>query len=963
MGALKVGDLYVAVTASIGEAVANLGKLVKKVEDTAKKVKEAADPIGKIGAVVAAGIGGAVVAASKSNARLAAEVEHIQEVLYTFAAEVGDLFTPLVRRIGDFLSNLVAHFQRLSPQAKRAAASLAAWTAGVGLGIGFVGKLAATVEGLAKGFGIALQGVKAVLPIIGQLGPVLNGVGPAATKAWQALQAMKNVDVGAGMSKLWTTFKAMTPTMKGVGEGFKGLGKSMVEFVKATPSMLSSVLKMLVSFGGALVPILAIAAALAAITLLAGSIYKSWGDIGLSAMETWQTISEFMGKMMTALGNVAHKLADVFVIAFDAVTESIKAQVKRALDFAAFLVRGASTALEPIANALGMGNAKKAFAAGKKLQGDDLMTGAEKLWEGTEGVRQKLAQAAENVAEVAGEAGAQFGKDVVWAGKKFWDYQTGWLTGDGMKHSAEGVKMFVGDILKSSGAADWEDRLKSFMGLLGGNAEARIRQPGDLNGDLRQKSYDQLQAYENEAVRREADRAAAADEENAAKSLESLANAADQATDELEWNRDRSSEAREELAAAARTEMEAAQEANISIWRDAQRLAEEAKVHVGAAIAALLDGFVARMGEFGQLYSTATQAFKDGGWWAALVAVIGELVMGSDQMAEAIAVLNGVIGMLKDLLGAAATGLDTIMGGVGYLVSVIVEVVQPSMEAMGEAMESIAPIIVLVGMVLKMLAPALDAIGKATAWLLDNVLKGLFQVLRYVAIAILYVIKGLGSAWNGIVSAIQWVFRQLGDISIFGAHPLGFLRGWANSMESAKVDVESLARNIQELEDLTWDAALAKARETAEVLKNRDALEDVNEALSNVPALWKVALRRFDVQDEQNGPTTSTGTQPSPSMPTTPTTPGSEVLPPISRGGDVSFGLGGPLQDLLDRIMGGSNAAGTASAAAMPPVQYNITGYDITDAMAQARQDYEDRQRRASIRLYGTAAAVGPRYA
>ncbi|NNB94324.1 hypothetical protein HI113_10445 [Corallococcus exiguus] len=960
--ALKVGDLYVAVTASIGEAVASLGKLVKQVEATAKKVKEAVDPVGKIGAVVAAGIGGAVLAASKSNARLAAEVEHIQEVLYTFAAEVGDLFTPLVSRIGNFLSNLVAHFQRLSPQAKRAAASLAAWTAGVGLGIGFVGKLAATVEGLAKGFGIALQGVKAVLPIIGQLGPVLNGVGPAATKAWQALQAMKNVDVGTGMSKLWTTFKAMTPTMKGVGEGFKGLGKSMVEFVKATPSMLSSVLKMLVSFGSALIPILAIAAALAAITLLAGSVYKSWGDIGLTAKETWQAISEFMGKMMKGLGDMSRKLADVFVLAFDAVAESIKAQVKRALDFAAFLVRGTSTVLKPIANALGMGNAKKAFAAGEKVQGDDLMAGAEKLWEGTEGVRQRLSKAWDGVAETTSEAGAQFGKDVVWAGKKFWDYQTGWLTGDGMKHATSGVELMVSDILKKSGAADWQSKLDSIMGLLGGNAEARIRQPGDLNGDLRQKGYDQLQTYENEAVKREADRAAAADEANAAKSLESLASAADQATDELEGNRAAQEDARAETRAAEIAERESAQESFVTVAREQQQFEADMKEAIAAARAALVNGFVSRLGELGGIIDKAKQGFDAGGWWGAIIAAIGELVMGSDQMAEAIDVLNGIIKTLKDLFGAAASGLDTVGGAIGYLVNVLTDVLKPTMEAMGQAMEAIAPIIVLVGVVLQMLAPAIQAIGKATAWLLENVLKGLFQVLRYVAIAILYVIKGLGSAWNGIVSAIQWVFRQLGDISIFGAHPLGFLRGWANSMESAKVDVEALARNIQELEGLTWDAALAKARETAEVLKNRDALEDVNEALSNVPALWKVALRRFDVQDEQDGPNTSTGTQPTPT-PSTPSTPPAEVLPPISRGGDVSFGLGGWLQRLLDSMQVGSNAAGTASASAMPPVQYNITGYDITDAMAQARQDYEDRMRRASIRLFGTSAAVGPRYA
>ncbi|MBZ4371486.1 hypothetical protein [Corallococcus sp. AS-1-6] len=962
--ALKVGDLYVAVTASIGEAVTSLAKLAKKVEDTAKKVKEAAEPIGNIGAVVAAGIGGAVVVAAQSNQRLAAEVQHIQEVLYTFAAEVGDLFLPLARRVGDFLSNLVAHFQRMDPRVKQAAASFAAWAAMGALGVGVVGKLAASVEGLAKGFGIVLQGVKATLPVIGKLGPVLNGVGPAATKAWQALQAMKTVDVGATMSKLWMALKGMAPTMEGMKAGLGGLGKAMVDFAKSTPSMLSSVGKMLMSFGAAAIPILAVAAAITAIVLLAGVLYKNWGDIKLIASEAWGAMSESISEMMGGLGELADNLAGFFVEAFDGFGNFVKSLAERALSFVAFLVRGSAKLVKPLVQAARMKETEKALTVLEGTTGESLAAGIAKALEGgatsmaamTQQLKAAKDELGKSVVATVQDAATAVGKGVSVAKD---------VAGVGLSDAMKGVKMMLADISSATGMDEMKGRLEQLMSWMNGKSEARIRQPGDLNGDLRQKSYDQLQAYENEAAKREADRAAAADEENAATSLEALANEADRAAEELEGNRDASLEAREEYAASVHAEMEAAHEANLSIWQETQRFADEAKAAMDAARADLISGFLGRMGELGGLIDAAKQGFSAGGWWGALLATIGELVMGSDQMAEAMEVLNGVIGMLKDLFGAAATGLDTIMGGVGYLVSVIVEVVQPSMEAMGEAMESIAPIIVLVGMVLKMLAPALDAIGKATAWLLDNVLKGLFQVLRYVAIVILYVIKGLGSAWNGIVSAIQWVFRKLGDISILGAHPLGFLKGWANSMEGAKVDIESLARSIQELEGLTWDAAMAKARETAEVLKNRDALEDVNEALSNVPDLWKVALRRFEAQDAQDGPNTTPGTQPAPTSgaPSTPAPPTPEVLPPISRGGGGLLGMGGTLQELLDLILGGSNATGAATASAMPPVQYNITGFDLSDAMAQARQDYENRQRKAGVRLFGTSAAVGPRYA
>lgn len=935
MGALKVGDLYVAVTASIGEAVASLGKLVKQVETTAKKVKEAADPVGKIGAVVAAGIGGAVLAASKSNQRLAAEVEHIQEVLYTFAAEVGDLFTPLVRRIGDFLSNLTAHFQRLSPQAKRAAASLAAWTAGIGLGVGVMGKLAGTVEGLAKGFGVVLKGVKTALPVIGKLGPVLNGVGPAASKALQGLQALMKADVGASMSKLWTSLKGMAPTMEGVKSGLASLGKSMVDFAKSTPSMLSSIGKMLMGFGAAAVPIIAVAAAIAGIALMSGAVYKNWDKIKYIATEAWGAMSESIGKMMDGLGEVADKLSGMFVAAFDGIGGFIKGIVERALGFVAFLVSGSARLLKPIAHAARMNETEKALEDLSKTTGESLGADIGKAFDsGTsamaavsksltdardslkQGVVSSVNAAAKAVGEGVGDVkdAAVYGLSDSWSGlKEIGTKLSGWL---GMDK--------IGGLLKE--AESW----------VSGNSEARIRQPGDMNGDLRQKGYDQLQSYADEDVKREANRALAADEENAARSLASLSDEADRATDELAENRSAQEGAREESRAAAMAERDRAYNSTMEMWQDQQRFASDAQAAMQEARRNLINRFIAQLGEMGSLLQTIREGATAGGWWGAIIAAIGELVMGSDQMAEAIDVFNGIIKTLKDLFGAAASGLDTIGGAVGYLVNVLTEVLKPTMEAMGRAMEGIAPIIVLVGVVLRMLAPALQAIGQASAWLLENVLKGLFQVLRYVAIAILYVIKGLGSAWNGIVSAIQWVFRKLGDISIFGAHPLGFLRGWADSMEGVKVDTESLARSIQELEGLTWDAAMAKAQETAEVLKNRDALADVNESLSNVPDLWKVALRRFDAQDEQDGPNTSPGSKaPSPSTP-----PSTTVGDPVTAPGGLTVAF--PL---------------------LPAINLTVVGYDIDEAIETSMQTVDDAMRRLNIRRYGTSAAVSPRYA
>ncbi|MBN9687119.1 MULTISPECIES: hypothetical protein [unclassified Corallococcus] len=897
--ALKVGDLYVAVTASIGEAVANLGKLVKHAEKVAKNVKEATEPIGKIGAVVAAGIAAAVAASAESNAAMKEQTERIKALLVTLAAELGDLFAPLVKKVAHVIEQVVAKLQSMSPESKRAAASMAAWVAGLGLGIGAVGKLAGTMEGLFKGFGIFLEMSRSVLPVFTHL-----GVG--AGKALQSLQTLAQVDIG----------KALAGMKSGVG----GLGSAVADFTTSVPSLLGSVGRIAVSFATAAIPILAVVAALAGIALLVGSVYKSWGDIKYLAKDAWGAMSQSVSEMMAGISDVAMKLANIFGLAFSALSATVESMVDRSLDFVAFLVAKSASVLRPIARAVGMGNADKALASAETLTGKGLK----------KGIMEALAAGGNAFVEKAAKATAELNRGAVLIATKAADGAKAAASaakdtvGFGLEHSLSGIQDIVAAVLNSKTVEEWKGKMGELKALLdslfSGDAKAALRTgAGDENGI-------EVSAAGHKGMERFAERL------------------------------------RGGLASPAMEAYAKVMEDNAKALAESiRKAAEEAAAAAAAAKADLLYGFLGRLGEISGIIDSAKKGFEAGGWWGALLAAIGELVMGSDEMAAAIDVLNGIIKMLKDMFGAAATGLDTVMGAVGYLVSVVVEVVQPTMEAMGEAMEGIAPIIVLVGMVLKMLAPAFQAIGKATAWLLDNVLKGLFQVLRYVAIAILYVIKGLGSAWNGIVSAIQWVFKKLGDISIFGAHPLGFLKGWANSMESAKVDTESLARSIQELEGLTWDAAMAKARETAEVLKNRDALEDVNEALSNVPDLWKVALRRFDSQDEQDGPNTAPGTQPSPS-PSTPPTPPPEVLPPVSRDGGAPFVVGGPMQQVLDRIFGGANAAGTANAAAMPPVQYNITGFDLSDAMAQARQDYEDRQRKAGLRLYGTTAAVAGRY-
>ncbi|WP_147446724.1 hypothetical protein [Corallococcus sp. CA047B] len=872
--ALKVGDLYVAVTASIGEALVSVGKLVKGVERAAKQVKEAAEPIGNIGAVVAAGIAAAVAASAESNAAMKEQTERIKDLLITLAAELGDLFAPLVKKVANVIEQVVAKLQSLSPATKRAGAGIAAWVAGVGLGVGAVGKLAGAMEGMTKGMALVLETSKKVLPAFTYLG---EGAG----KAFQAIQALSKVDIGKALA--------------GMKSGVAGLGTSVAELTTSMPSLMASIGRMALGFATAALPILAVVAALAGIALLAGSVYKSWGDIKLLAKEAWSAMSQSVSEMMGGLSDVAMKLADVFGLAFSALGSTIEAMVDRSLAFVAFLVSKSASILRPIAEAAKMHNVTGALKEAEKLTGKGLKAGIlDALAAGGSAFIEKMAKEASELkkgavliatkaADAAKAAGAA-AKDTV---------------GVGLQHSASGLEEMMKAVLNSKTVEEWKAKMEDLKGLLAslfdGNAQAHIRKPDENGIEVSAAGHDGMDRF-------------------AERFRGGLGSTAMDAYNKLVEDQAKA------LADSIR------------------RAAEDAAAAAAAAKDSLIAGFVNRLGELGGIINSAKQGFEAGGFWGAVIAAIGELLMGTEEMAGAIEILNGIVSQVSDIFGAIGRGLQPLLGAVGYVIEVVVNLIQPFLEMLGDVLEDFAPVIVMVGEILQALTPVLSgafkALASAISWLVEGVLKGVFEVLRYVGLAILYIIKGLASAWNGIVSAIQWVFKKLGDISIFGGHPLGFLRDWADGMESAKINTDSLNESISNLKDVTWDAAKRKAEETAEVLKNKEALADVNEALSNVPALWKVALRRFNAQDEQEGPNTSGGSAtPAPAQP-----------PPSPSGGGTVSAPESPGGSLFNYI-------------------FNITGYDTEEAMAEAMRNAEAMQRRLGIRLFGTAAPVTSRYA
>jgi hypothetical protein len=280
------------------------------------------------------------------------------------------------------------------------------------------------------------------------------------------------------------------------------------------------------------------------------------------------------------------------------------------------------------------------------------------------------------------------------------------------------------------------------------------------------------------------------------------------------------------------------------------------------------------------------------------------------------------------------------------LVKAGLDALAPAFQMLGALVTPLIPPIVVLGELFQALAPVI-AIAVQAMMLIQAplqlfagpVMKALFTVLKFVSTVILTVVKAVSGVWNGIVGAVQSVLRKLADISILGAKPLGFLDGWADGLDKAKINTDSLNQSMAALNGLTWESAQEKAKETAEVVRNRKEMAKANEELSNVPSAWKVALRRVQAQDAQTGPGSSA------SMPLPTTAP--------ATGGTWSGGTtGGQV---------GAPPPGVGTSAAAPGVTINGLTFNASNPAESAAQ-FEKAMDRVNYLLYGSRGRAG-RYA
>ncbi|MBM7117644.1 hypothetical protein [Archangium primigenium] len=801
-GALKVGDVFVAVSASLGEFSKSMDRLLKDVEKAAdgiaKSMQAAADAVSGFSEnlLAVAGVAAAAVAGAAETSEVAQKAnDELKRSILQLSRDVGTAFLPLVRELTRGVRTLTATWRGLSTETRASVVAFVRHAAIVGA-VGMAMSRALLVgKALAEGVVVLTKLTRAMGPgVVDRLADVTKSMGAALAR----FGAFMRVPVGTHVH--------------GISSGLAAL-KSQI---RQLPGMASDLLKafrgMVPTLTALLVPVLAVAAAVGALVLLAGSIYGAWNDastglksaveqLGVAIVE-WAEMLRL--KLASALGwfvdhtiKVAKTIRDVFVAMFDSFRDFALGMATVLFEVIAEKMRRIAAVAEAAARVAGKDTLADHLAAVQNLTATGIAKFVSKtLAATTDAARRGMDESVEKLAEMS-NAVVESGKSGVGALKEGLEF--------GIGKAWDGTKMMAADLTKTLGAAEWATALKNWLGKILGDPDEvgevpRLEKDPELAGGHDYSDFQKVRELGRQEVT-PIQRALRDMSEAYAKALEEATQAA-----------------RAELVHRATAAMGAIKD-SIDVFANGV-----------AATGSTLGGIAAALGDM---------LIKSEGFATLMGMVTTALQQAANVVGAVLDPLQGIVGAVASILGGLMSVLTPVLG-------VVVALVQP-----------LAPALILLGDALSALAPVFEALARVVTAIAEVVLwplmKGIWYALKGVSLAIMGVVWGLGKAWNGIVSAVQWVFRKLGNIEILGGKPLDFLNDWADSMESAKAPVDELADSMAKLRDMSMEEAQAKANATAEQLKNTQALQNATEALTNVPPAWRIAQRRYLAQDPQAG--------------------------------------------------------------------------------------------------------------
>lgn len=201
-----------------------------------------------------------------------------------------------------------------------------------------------------------------------------------------------------------------------------------------------------------------------------------------------------------------------------------------------------------------------------------------------------------------------------------------------------------------------------------------------------------------------------------------------------------------------------------------------------------------KLGNISTVLMAAQQGMQAGGPWAALAAVIVEIVSSSQEFQDLIGILNETLGTVFGVLT-----------------------------------RSLAPAFRAVGVVLKAISPVIEVLAK--------IIEGPFGfVIRLLATIMLSTVWLIANVWNAVTDAITYV---LAGLSMQMPALQAVFVEVAKQMQASKINVADIEAGIAEV----WKP-IDSLKKPADDLG--DAFDRLTGSMTNVPAGFRVALARFN---------------------------------------------------------------------------------------------------------------------
>lgn len=280
---------------------------------------------------------------------------------------------------------------------------------------------------------------------------------------------------------------------------------------------------------------------------------------------------------------------------------------------------------------------------------------------------------------------------------------------------------------------------------------------------------------------------------------------------------------------AAKRQAEAARAAAAAAAKMKQD-ADAAAKRVAATFKTVAGSVTGALGEVGNLINTAMSAAASGGPWAALIAMIMEVVKRTASALEFVGTAMNFVEQLSTMIEPLVKPIfdvfTTILGMLSNALGPIIEALKPFADSFVSSIENLLPIFAALGPLLQSLAPILDAVGT----FVNNFTKALKPVFDLIG----GIIKVIASVIFGFLIFLNEIAASLGDTK--ARAEADKLKGQLDAM---------WAPGATELAIAEGEAAGAAMRNAGAQDEAAKSAKKAAENLSNVPSGFNLANARY----------------------------------------------------------------------------------------------------------------------